>query len=119
MDNKRVDIDQDHIAQYYEELKEMIENVPAKFILNIYENDRISIPEDRNCKRSTLVGCIAADGNSFKPIIIVHRKTIDSDIFTEDRVVFACQEHGFMTTKLFMQCANEIFILRVKIKRKL
>lgn len=111
MDNKRVDIDQDHIAQYYEELKEMIENVPAKFILNIdeagcsswankhrikvlipecYENDRISIPEDRNCKRSTLVGCIAADGNSFKPIIIVHRKTIDSDIFTEDRVVFAC-----------------------------
>lgn len=139
MDNKRVDVDQDHIAQYYEELKEMTEKVPAKFIFNIdeagcsswadkhrikvlvpesYEKDRISIPEDRNSKRSTLVGCIAADGNSFKPMIIVHRKTIDSDIklagYTEDRVVFACQEHGFMTTKLFMQWANEIFIPSVE-----
>lgn len=139
MDNKRIDVDQEHITQYYEELKEITNNIPAKFIFNIdeagcsswadrhrvkvlvpecYESDRISIPEDRNSKRSTLVGCISADGNSFKPMIIVHRKTIDSDIklagYTEDRVLFACQEHGFMTTKLFNQWAKQIFIPSVE-----
>ena len=45
-----------------------------------YDKDQIQFLKDRNSKRSTLVGCLAADGKSYNPKIIVHRKTIDSDI---------------------------------------
>ena len=144
MDSKRIVVDTDEIMNYFDEVKEITENIPAKFIFNIdeagcsswadrhntkvlvpceYEDNQIPIPEDRNSKRSSLVGCIAADGMSMKPMIIVHRKTIDNDIklagYDEDSVLFACQDCGFMTTKLFLKWSEEIFFPELAQRREI
>ena len=69
-------VDTDEIMNYFDNVKKITENIPAKFIYNIdeagcsswddrhnkklmvpceYEDNQIPIPEDRNSKRSSLV----------------------------------------------------------------
>lgn len=97
---------------YFNEIKEITKTIPAKLIFNIdeaecssladwhntkvlvpceYDDNKIPIPEERNYKKSSLVGCVAANGMSMKPMTIVNRKTIDNDInlasFDEDSVL--------------------------------
>jgi hypothetical protein len=82
MESSRVHVDGAAVSAFYDELEAVLEGVPATFISNVddtrcskwvdaseitvlvpdkYTGSLINIPVDRNSRRSTLVGAIAAD----------------------------------------------------------
>ena len=85
---------------------------------NIYvivpqEENVTTYPVNRNIKRITLLCCIATDGTSCDPLIILPRLTIDDELFyiiPAGQVMFASQEKGFMTHELFSAWFQEKFI---------
>ena len=142
MESERIQVSEEDIAQKYKELEEHLKVIPGEFIFNVdetgcsdwvdshemkvfvpsdYESSSIKYPRNRASKRASLVGCIAADGSTLKPMIIIPRKTIEEELelygYTRRNVCFAYQEHSFMTSKLFLKWANEIFFPYVDAKR--
>ena len=143
MEKNRIEVNIDDLKQKYNELDNHLKNIPGEFVFNVDEsgcsewidaqaikvlvpsdfaNSSIKIPKDRNSKRVSLVGCIAADGEALKPMLIIPRKTIESELalygYNSNVVSYAYQEHSFMTSKIFEQWANEIFFPYVIEKRK-
>lgn len=142
MEKQRIDVNPEDIRRKYEELEEHLRTIPGEFVFNVdetgcsdwadaqcmkvlvpseYDKTYIKYPKDRNAKRASLVGCIVADGDSLCPLVILPRKTIESEVeiygYKRDKVRFAYQEHSFMTTKIFDQWASEIFFPYVEEKR--
>jgi hypothetical protein len=97
MENPRVLVDGAAIIACCDEL----EGVPAAFVYHVdetggsesedaqetrilvpdpYPGSSINVPVDRNTRRSTLVGAIASDGSTVRPMVIVERVTIESDV---------------------------------------
>ena len=72
-------------------------------------------------QKSYLLGCIAADGSTFKPFVIVSRKTIEIELklngYTSEKVEIVHQENGFIDTFLFEKWADEIFFPEVLRRR--
>jgi hypothetical protein len=143
MERTRVLASEEDLNNWYEELKAEIEEIPGSFIFNVdetgcsswndahevrvivpasYDGLKIKVPKDRNSKRSTLVACISGDGSALKPLVIVHRKTYEQEVFlygyNSRNALFAYQENSFMTTVLFEQWADEIFFASVAERRK-
>ena len=143
MEKNRIDVSIDDIKKKYSELENYIKNIPGEFIFNVdesgcsewidtqaikvlvpsdFSNSSIKIPKDRNSKRASLVGCISADGEALKPMLIIPRKTIESELalygYNSNVVSYAYQEYSFMISKIFEQWANEIFFPYVNEKRK-
>jgi hypothetical protein len=142
MEKNRVSINSAELVTWFLNLKQAILNIPRYFVLNMDETGlddwvdsrnvhvlvpmsntdaKISIPVQRACKRATLTGCIAADGSALKPLVILSAKTIAEDIiqagFTEDKVLFIYQSHGFMTKMIFEFWCKEIFFPYIMQKR--
>jgi hypothetical protein len=67
--------------------------------------DSIGIPADRNCKRSNLVGGIAADGTALTPIVVLPGKTIGDGVpdrgYTDEKAAFHYQEERSIVTGIF------------------
>ena len=101
MEKNRIEVNIDDLKQKYNELDNHLKNIPGEFVFNVDEsgcsewidaqaikvlvpsdfaNSSIKIPKDRNSKRVSLVGCIAADGEALKPMLIIPRKTIESEL---------------------------------------
>jgi hypothetical protein len=142
MEQKRLQISHTDLLNWYQELNIVIRNILKYFIFNMDEtglNDWVdshdylvailrqgkyeetSVPVERRCKRATLHACIDADGSSLKPLIVLSTGSIMEEIieagYTEDKVVFIYQNHGFMTKKLFKYWAQRIFFPYVAEKR--
>jgi hypothetical protein len=144
MDKNRVHCDQAAVAAFYDELEAVVEEVPAEFIWNIdetgcdewvdkareyrvlvpddYQDDWIHVAVDRHSKHSTLVGCIAADGSSMRPMIVVDRVTMEADLklsgYDEDKLLMVSQPNAFMTTVLFEKWADEVFFPSIEERRR-
>jgi hypothetical protein len=126
MDEERVKVKKQTIADYFQLLFHYLEGIPAAFITNMDEvghseradaqekvvyvpsdfpNEKIPIPIPRSSKRVTLVATIALDGSIFTPMIIIPRKTIDSDCSllgdTQQNCVIAHLPRGFMEVSIF------------------
>ena len=69
-----------------------------------------------------MVGCISGDGTALKPLIILPRKTIEEEVITfgynTNHVLFAYQEHAFMTARLFEHWAESILFEEVGRRRE-
>ena len=143
MEQQRVSASNDDIMKYYDLLNAMIQQIPGSFIFNVdesgccdwtdahevkvlvpqwYEDSNIKIPVDRNSMRATIVGCIAADGTCMKPLVLLPRKTIDSDLilygYNDNQALFVYQKNAFMTTKLFEKWAIDVFFPDIEKRRK-
>jgi hypothetical protein len=135
IDHKRAQINYHEIKNWYLELAEIIKTVPRNFIFNMdesgcdeyvdsknvpvlvpnsHDGTHVDIPVHRQCKRATLTACIAADGSSMKPFVILPQETIDEEIFragyTRDKVAYFHHVHAFMTKAIFERWINTIFI---------
>jgi hypothetical protein len=113
IDSKRAKINYNQIKAWYNELENLIKHVPRNFIFNVDESGcdeyvdfqnvtvvvpkvhkdaTVDIPVQRQCKRATLTACVAADGSSLLPFVILPRETVDEEIFragyTPDNVMF-------------------------------
>jgi hypothetical protein len=142
MEEKRVHISHTQLINWYEDLARSLFHVSRFFIFNMDEtrldnwvysldilvvvpeshpDDQTEIPFQRKSKRATLTACIAADGSSLKPLVIMSTGSIAEDIeeagFTRDKVVFIFQNHGFMTKRIFQFWCQEIFFPYVQEKR--
>jgi hypothetical protein len=144
METQRVLCAQEDIAGFYDELEAVCEGIPAAFIWNVdetgcnewtdkqaeyrvlvpdsYDSNWTYVPLDRHSKRSTLVGCIAADGSAMRAMIIVDRVTMEADLdlfgYDEEKILIVSQENAFMTTVLFQKWADEVFFPTIEEKRK-
>jgi hypothetical protein len=126
MDRSRLMGDPQAIDDFDANIRTLIIDVPRAFVFNMdesgfadypdarretvvvpadYQGHEIPIPFDRSTKRATLVAAIAANGAALKPLIVVPRKTIETELilwgYDAQNVVFYYQEHGFITIKLF------------------
>ena len=143
MESLRLQAEDEEIDRYFELLESDVEGVPAHFIFNAdecgfdewqdrrechaivpaeYASDSILVPVTRQSRRSTLLGCIAADGSSLQPFVVVTRKTISHELrlngYTAEKVEIVHQENGFIDTLLFEQWAEEIFFREVERRRE-
>lgn len=140
-EDKRLEVSENDIDLYFQGLKTILSGVNGRFILNIDEtgvSEYINtqpfivvtpqnftscayIPVNRSERRCTGVVGIAPDGINPKPMIIVSRKTYDSEIHYEypsDGYSISFQSKSFMTTRLFKKYLTEIIIPYFSQKRK-
>jgi hypothetical protein len=142
-EEKRVKINHDELLAWYKALNDIIWRIPRFFLYYMDETDlddwvdsrevtvvvptthatkETAIPIKRSCKRATLTACVAADGTSLKPLVIISSGSIAEDIeeagFTKDKVVFIHQNHRFMTKLIFQFWCQEIFFPYVFQKRR-
>lgn len=119
MEAERVKCNEADAELFYELLKDAVNGIPAAFIFNLdeagfqewvdareekvvvpecYEGDDIKIPTDGNSKRSTLLACISAEGDALKPLLIVPRKTIETEQYecgyTKKKALIVSQPNG-------------------------
>ena len=129
---QRRDVTFEQIAEFYETLQERITKTPVGFVFNLDESgeckyvdandiyvyvpdhiEKYDYPVDRSTRRITLLHCIATDGSSCDPLIIIPRKTIDNEIFdqvTPQTVLIRHHPKGFLTFELFTEWLCTTFI---------
>ena len=90
--------------------------VPSEYVGN-----EISIPINRDTKRSTLLAGIYADGSRVKGMIALTRNTIEKELYdfgyTPDKILFGYSESGYLNTHLFMRWAKESFVPEIAQRR--
>jgi hypothetical protein len=143
MEDKRLEVTQEQIADYFAVLDRDVQGKPAHFVFNMdemghqewadrkqktvyvpahHEGADIPVPVARCGKRITLVACIGLDGSYLKPMVIIPRKTVDPDLaptgLTEEKVDIVHQPKGYINTQLFDQWFKEIFILELVHRRR-
>ena len=144
MEQIRAEVPLEIIIQHYEKLQSFLENanIPPQFVFNVDESgfqafvDAVTIPVivpydyngntavfgvDRNTKRASLIGCIAADGSALKPMIIVPRKRLAANLkhygYSEDVCGIISQESGFVNAAIFDYWATSVFFPEVQNRR--
>jgi hypothetical protein len=110
MDERRVEVDEDVIREYFAGLYQTVSGTPAHFGRNMDEmghqtwsdvrdtiyfvsldlpDRKVYYPVPRTCKRITLIACISADGSYMRPVLVISRKTFEDELFL----------HGFPSEK--------------------
>jgi hypothetical protein len=142
MEEHRPAITPDAIVDYLRRAIEGIDGLPTHFIFNTDEmghqewadrheqtgfvpayhvGDQVGYPVSCAGKRITLVACIAADGSSLKPLVIIPRKTIDDDFrltgLTAEKVMTRSQSKGYVDVKIFETWLVAIFFAEVRERR--
>lgn len=78
---------------------------------------------NRTTRRATLIGCVAADDTSLKPMIIISRKTLENALkeagYNEENVTIVHQENGFNTALIFDYWSEHILFPEIKRRRQL
>jgi hypothetical protein len=73
---------------------------------------RIPVPVKLQSTRSTFLGAITVAGGRLKPLVIIARETVETELYenglTPERVMCAKQENAFITRELFAQWANQV-----------
>ena len=140
MDLNRYEVDDEEMKQYFVDLKNTVDGVPASLVFNMDEAGQddyidthsiqvvvkstcqdkiIQIPLRRESKRATLIHCISADGTYAKPLLIVPRKTLDRVLLqrlTCNNCIVKYQCHGFANTMIIRQWLEKIFFPLIKQK---
>ena len=140
MEQQRMEVTGEQISLYFQTLRDALEGVPASLVFNLDEsgfqryadaqNQVIIVEKARQChffgvpraeKRATFLATVCADGGTVKPLVILPRATIESELllagYTQDRVVLAHSETGFVTTEIFIRYVKEILIPHINFRR--
>lgn len=140
MDQKRLEVSHDQIVSYFDNLREALTGVPAALVFNLDESgfqqfvdarDKVVIVEkgsqqhhfavNRSERRATFLATVSADGQHVKPLIILPRATVEAELilagYTEDQVVFAHSEKGFITTDIFTRYLTDVLVPVINYRR--
>lgn len=103
---------------FQEWVNKKFEKVVVPFEVN---DTSTNIGFDRSTRRATLIGCVAADGTKWKPIIIISRKTIEYTLkeagYYEDNAIIVHQENGFNTAIIFDYWAERVLFPEIERRR--
>jgi hypothetical protein len=79
-----------------------------------HSGDETPFSVPRSGKRIALVSCIGPDGSFLKPLVAIHRKTIDTDIaltgLAHENVAIYSQPKGFIDRSIFWAWFEEVSI---------
>ena len=142
LETNRYECSYETIEEFYRRLTEALEGVPVGWCFNLDETGQqdfvdsrelcVIVPSDsdaaqhavykvdRNGKRCTALHCISSGGDFLKPLFILPRKTIDTEVFDEispEDVMFYETKTGFINTEAFCQWFDEVFITFIVEKR--
>lgn len=140
MERERMSVTIKSIEAYFDRLEAAIRDVPAAMIFNLDESgfdrycdassnvvilpkgcDQARYAVDRKEKRATLLAVVACDGTTAKPLVIVPRKTVDSEMicagFTESQAVYANSDTGYISLHLFERYLEHVLIPHIWLKR--
>ena len=140
MEQQRMEVTGEQIGSYFETLRDAIEGVPASLVFNLDESGFQRYADARNQvmivekarqslffgvpraeKRATFLATVCADGGTVKPLVIVPRATIESELllagYTQDRVVLAHSDSGFVTTEIFTRYLRDVLIPHINFRR--
>ena len=145
MESIRAEVPLEVIEEHYERLHCIFENerIPPQFVLNVDESgfqdyvdatdmilvipsecteNEIVYPVNRNNKRATLIGCIAADGSALKPFVITCNKTIEKELllwgYRDETVTIISQENGFINAASFAYWADHVLFPEIRRRRE-
>ena len=142
MEQARYECSDEAIKEYYSILKKKVTGIPVGWCFNIDETgeqdfvdaQEISVvvpfetdikdleyPVSRNGKRSTLIHCICSDGTFLRPLFVLPRKTLDSEVFdviTPGSAIFETSPTGFVNTEIFCKWMDGEFLPSIQIKRE-
>lgn len=140
MEEKRLEVTGEQIGAYFERLHFAIEGVPASLVFNLDEsgfqryvdarNQVIIVEKSRKReffgigraeKRATFLATVSADGGTVKPLIILPRATVETELllagYTEDKVILAHSDTGFITSALFERYVTDVLIPNINLRR--
>jgi hypothetical protein len=82
-----------------------------------YESDEIPLPVGRQGRRSSLIVALSAAGDCLRPVVIIGRKTIETELrlvgISQKRVLVVYQEHGFANMGIIDLWGDEVFFPHV------
>jgi hypothetical protein len=141
-DEKRLQTSEKEIDTYFDKLEILLKTVHHAFCFNLdevgqqeycdarevyvlvrsdYSPKTCPYPVNRNARRATALHCIATDAEYIKPMIIVPRTSLDSELDSVcplNHFLPVHQPSGFITTDAFKTWFEEIFIPMLKEKRE-
>lgn len=143
MEANRVLCDEKEIDKWFDDLKSTFSfQIPAAFITNVdevgfggremdrdttcvvpncYVGDTIPVSQDIEIDHHTMIAAIVADGSYVKPLIVIQRDTIDTELiqlgYTYDKVLFSKSDTGYINSKIFKKWLIECYIKDVEAKR--
>ena len=133
MEDSRLYASCEEIERYFDDLEEVITtgDIPAAFIVNVdesgfdqfvdarqsrrivparYDLNSVPVGVSRTEKRATLIAAICGDGAALKPLVVVHRETVETELllrgYTSDKVILKRSDTGFVNTGLFIEWAQ-------------
>ena len=142
IEEERYNCKLEDIIAYYKKLAEILQEVPCGFCFNLdesgiqryvdakdtflvvpdtFSDDEMTFPVYRAAKRITVLHCISTDGSYTKPLFVLPRKTLDSDVFDyidSNSCRFSNQENGFLTSELFKFWLYSCFFPELQAKRE-
>jgi hypothetical protein len=121
MEKSRLAISPDDIEPYFHRLVAIVDGSPAHFFFSVdgtghqewadgekgtcYElsehtGNEVPFPVPRSSKRITFVTCTGTGGSFLKLLIVIHRKTIDTDValarLADEKLAIYSQPKGFV-----------------------
>lgn len=131
------------IDKYFEDVANVIDDIPGAFMLNIdesgyqpysdaikhkcivpdtCEDDKVYFGVDRGAKKCTMLAGIFGDGTTLKPFIIIERKTIEMELLLEGysprKYHFVYQEKAYITMQSFHLWAKDILFPEIQRRRR-
>lgn len=146
MEQVRAEVPIEIIIDHYDKLEKYLEalNIPPAFMFNVDESgfhefvdaiktrvvvpiecteEQVVVSVNRNSKRASMIGCIAADGTALKPMIVTPRKRIALNLkyhgYTDDVCSIVHQESGFVNAAVFDYWATTILFPEITHRRTL
>lgn len=83
---------------------------------------KVTFPVSRKNDHTTFIACISASGEYMKPLIIIKRKTVDSQYLfvpLQDKVLIDSSESGYINAEIYDKWINTEFFPTLKEKRNL
>ena len=144
MEDSRIFARSSEIDAYLADIQEVLSvaKIPAPFVVNIdeagfeayadrspstrivptsYQLNEINVPISRREKRATLLAGICADGSTVRPMVVLQRNTIDTELcvhgYTPDKIHYCYAGKGFIKTRLFKEWVVESFVPEMRMKR--
>lgn len=141
IEEERLGVSPEAILRYFDALKRVTADVPAALIINLDESGFQKFADARNEtvitkkgssvrlhgvsrreKRATFLAAITASGDFLKPLMIVPRSTIESDLivcgYDTDKAAFTSSAEGYITKEIFTQYLGHILVPYVRITRE-
>ena len=131
------------INKFFEHLTSSVRDVPAALVINAdevgfqefidFKNVRscvpsscsaqeLEVPMKKTSQRSTALVGISLSGTLLKPLLVLKRKTIDTELIEngyEDKAIYSYSESGYINGELFTRWLCEALLPYIQVQRQL